>query len=443
MKTVLGSTDGLRSRWLATVLVSVVLVGGCSDDRATAPEAASQSPSAPPTNASSLNPETADSIGSREGAPPAPVDLAAACVPWLQGGPAEGLEEIYAKLLAAKHADRIAAYRRALEAWVAVEGKDDLSALKAQLDLIQASHGLRDEAIVRVLGELAGRGFDLYLPEVLADAEKRAGLSEGDLAKAIGLPEGFDPVKVRRGMLAFSAQAVADALLSRGYSRELVAALLREDDEAVRRGARRLLSSALAQDLAQRNLPVPESLADHASRIDDPAGLISLLSEEARAAIAPADEDPRRAADTWIVAAMGLASDTVTPEELTKFTDALWNGMLFWVAYTNVISLSLPLPVEAIGLLRSDEEWGNVPRSVMHAAIFAFLGLPDGQGAAWLGFADADAAARLCQQPLWDSPAGLGIAPPDQAVLRETLDRWESVVREDVQTWAPSEGWRQ
>lgn len=368
--------------------------------------------------------------------PPIPVDIAAACRPWLAGGPADGFVQAYAVLIAAKHPAAVARYEAAVRAVQFTDGTDPVAELTAQMAVLHAARGLWDESIVAALDSLSRRGFDLYLPDVLAQAERDAGLAEGAIASALGVPRDLDPDKIRRGMLEFSATFVAATLLDRGFPEDLVVALLREDDAAVQAASRRLVVHLLAEDLRRQGIDPLPGLDKVADADGDLADLLRDLLENARRRVGPEDMEAQEALQRWVVATMGFNTDRATLQELQKLTKATWDGSLFWVAYAEAIAGSLPLATEDIDRLRSPEQWGEIPRERMHLAILEFLRLPNGLGAEWLAISDIDAVSRLCQRPLWDEV----VIRPEEGIhagaVLDELNRWHDVVERDLKSFA-------
>jgi hypothetical protein len=344
--------------------------------------------------------------------PVEPVDLAAACRPWLDGGPAAGLEAMYATLLAVKRPEAVARYEKAVQARRLAMRESAERDLFARLELLVASEELWDESLVRTLASLSERGFDLYMPETLAAAEREASLPPGSIANALGLPKGFDPAAVRYGMLEYSARTVAASLANLSFPPPLIAALLREDVERVAALAREMVADALKADLERRGIGVPASFRAALLADDGKGAAIAALDEAARATLGVTDLPPEVALDRWIVAAMGLPVTELSDEEAAKAADSFRQGAFFWLAYTEAMTWSLPLPTADIEALRSDDGWGAIPRANMHAAMFAFLGLSGGRGAEWLGTEDPAGLALLCRRPLWDAESG---SPPSFA----------------------------
>jgi hypothetical protein len=432
----------MRSRRLSSgcqlVLIMLVMgmIGPQSACEKRSPPAAEQPPREAETSPDGAPPSAEDAASSTDTGleePPMPVDIAIACRPWLEGGPAEGLEQAYAFLLAAKHPAAVAQYEATVRAARSADSADPASELTAQFMVLQASRGLWDESIANVLASLSSRGFDLYSPSILSAAEREAGLPEGSLAGALGVPEGFDPSEIRRGMLEFSARLVADNLLARGLPKDMVVALLRDSDEDVRSASQRLVASQLAADLTRRKLDVPAGFEEPAA---DPSELLSRLPEEARRLVAPDGLETSEAAHWWVIATMGFPAGDADAKDRKELASAIWDGRLFWAVYLRAIAGSLPLSPEDIDRLRSDDEWGDISRAQMHAAILAFVRTPGGVGAEWLAISDVESVTRLCQRPLWDEVVlqTAETAEPGTVVVKQ-LERSREVVGKDIETF--------
>jgi hypothetical protein len=113
-----------------------------------------------------------------------------------------------------------------------------------------------------------------------------------------------------------------------------------------------------------------------------------------------------------------------------------------WAAYQLAVDASLPLSTENIALLRS-EQYGKIPRSEFHDALFEFgrvIGFQ--QAAELLGLSNGEELRRFAQTPAWDS-GRLQIEGPQLAErVDELLERvrlMEADLQRERKSWAGSE----